>query len=72
MIAEAQDKYKYEHAWLNAVIFNSQGPKEENTPWQIEDFISDNDKELTEEEIILAQQKELEKWHNWLNNCRKG
>lgn len=41
MIQEAQESYKYEHAWLNAVIYNSQGPKENDEPWQISDFISE-------------------------------
>lgn len=69
MVESAQEMYRENCAWLNAVIFNSQGPEK---PFQIEDFLPKEEKELTVDEIVAAQQKELDKWHVWMNNCKKG
>lgn len=77
MCKAAQKKYKYEHAWLNAMIFNSQGPKDPDTKppiaWQISDFLDENEnKPATEEDKLAALDKECLQWKIWADNCKKG
>lgn len=62
MIDEAVDKHNLEHAWLNAVIFNSQGSKENGEHWRIDDF-------MPHDEVTPADNEQYTK--TWSENFKK-
>ncbi|MEN6293155.1 MAG: hypothetical protein ABFD07_14230 [Methanobacterium sp.] len=43
-ITAIQKKEQYDKAWFSMITFNSQGPKKDDTPWTIEDFLPPEEK----------------------------
>jgi hypothetical protein len=73
MIKWGVQKIKNDRAWFSATLFNSQGPKEDDTPWQMSDFLEEEEEEVhTEEDTQKRIAIECEKWRTWANNCIKG